>query len=67
MSAIAYTYTFHMPIPINPKVHLSSSRFVIKHQFAINQIPKYYSPITSLYTSFKSFISVNKSKHQHCS
>jgi len=28
MSAVAYTYTFHRPIPINSKIHLNSSHFI---------------------------------------
>ena len=29
MRAVAYTYTYHRPIPINSKIQLSSSHFII--------------------------------------
>jgi len=39
MSAAAYTYTFHKQIPINSKIHLSSSHFVTKHRFCQKSSP----------------------------
>jgi len=43
MSAVAYTYMFHRPIPNNPKTHLSSSHFVIlQNQFIIKMKPSLF-------------------------
>jgi len=33
MSAVAYTYTFHMPTPINTKIHPSSYRLSFSKLF----------------------------------